>query len=321
MSLRLWPGLAAAARAALSTTAQLARLVAPPPKSASPFAKLRWTWPAPKATGSAGPSPSSPFTSSFLRRAFGTSPARGVRNTYFPRNSSGGGGGGGQRPPPRWWRQLRVRLDAISPNAITYILIGINTAIFFLWQYGISSYQRFKDPSTLVFMTKNFVLSDMNIFQGRLWTLITSCFSHNTSQHIFFNMLSLYFIAPTVAGVIGTSAFLGLYLGGGMVSSLISLAWRRYEGDRNGSVGASGAVLATLAFFGTLFPRSTFLVFFIVPMPAWALIGGMFAYDLYGTLSHRQTRVDSAGHVGGILAGVFYALRVRRRGISGGTRW
>ncbi|WOO81320.1 Rhomboid protein 1, mitochondrial [Vanrija pseudolonga] len=347
MSLRLWSGLASAARAAcapplaaranlrsLSTTAQLARLVAPPPPTtaaASPLSKLRFAWPrtpaaAPTASSSTPLASPFSFTSSFFRRAFSSSPARAVRDTYFPRSSrrsSGGGwgGGGGQRRPPSWWRNFRYRLDAISPNGITYALIGINTAVFLLWQYGYSSYQRFQDPSTLIFMTKNFVLSEMNILQGRIWTLITSCFSHQNSTHILFNMLSLYFIAPSVAGLIGTSAFLGLYLGGGIVSSLISLAAKRYYGDKNGTVGASGAVLATLAFFGTIFPRSTFLVFFIVPMPAWALIGGMLAWDLYGTLSHRQTRIDSAGHVGGILAGVLYALRVRRRGVSRGIRW
>lgn len=165
MSLRLWSGLASAARAAcapplapranlrsLSTTAQLARLVAPPPQAAatSPLSKLRLAWPkaAPASKGSPSTSwsPTS-LTSSFVRRAFSSSPARAVRDTYFPRGRNGGrgssggsGGGGGQQRPPSWWQNFRHRLDSISPNNITYALIGINGVIFFAWQYGYSTY-------------------------------------------------------------------------------------------------------------------------------------------------------------------------------------
>jgi membrane associated rhomboid family serine protease len=54
--------------------------------------------------------------------------------------------------------------------------------------------------------------------------------------------------------------------------------WHRLRGDRwRGSEGASGAIYASLAFYGALFPNTTFLLFFIVPMPAWVMIGGIFA--------------------------------------------
>ncbi len=33
--------------------------------------------------------------------------------------------------------------------------------------------------------------------------------------------------------------------------------------------GASGAVYSLLAFYAACFPRSTFLLFFVVPVPAW----------------------------------------------------
>lgn len=46
------------------------------------------------------------------------------------------------------------------------------------------------------------------------YTLLTSCFSHEDSMHLFFNGFTFYFMAPHVLGILGNVSFLGLYLGG-----------------------------------------------------------------------------------------------------------
>lgn len=164
-------------------------------------------------------------------------------------------------------------------------------------------------------MFQNFILNEVNIRAGRVWTLVTSAFSHMSGSHIFFNCLSLYFVGPACAGLLGASSFIGLYLFGGLVSAISSLAYQHFTPGRKvgGSEGASGAIYATLAFYGTIFPRATFLLFFVVPMPAWALVGGLFAWDFYQAMTGQQSRTDSAGHAGGIAAGVFAGLLMRRR--------
>jgi rhomboid-like protein len=73
----------------------------------------------------------------------------------------------------------------------------------------------------------------------------------------------------------------------------------------------------SLAFYGAIFPKTTFLLFFVLPMPAWALIGGMFAYDAYSAVTNPGSGTDSAGHVGGIVAGLAAAAWARRRGLGG----
>lgn len=60
--------------------------------------------------------------------------------------------------------------------------------------------QRFRDPALYNWMFKNFILSEMNMKAGRLWTVVTSTFSQMSASHIFFNLLGLYFMAPAVAG-------------------------------------------------------------------------------------------------------------------------
>lgn len=113
------------------------------------------------------------------------------------------------------------------------------------------------------------------------------------------NMLSLYFLAPAVIAVTGNAAFLALYLGGGVLSSIFSLAVHRFVERRPNpmyaSHGASGAVYGLLSFYAACFPRSTFLLFFVVPVPAWALVSGLFAWDTYSTFNRAGGKTDSAG--------------------------
>lgn len=73
------------------------------------------------------------------------------------------------------------------------------------------------------------------------------------------------------------------------------------------------SALTKPAFYAAMFPNSTFLLFFIVPLPAWALVGGVFAWDAYGAIVRPGSGTDSAGHVGGILAGLIAAGLTRRR--------
>lgn len=200
---------------------------------------------------------------------------------------------------------------------IIYGLIGLNVGIFLLWQYAFQSWNRFKDPTLYLFMQKNLVLNESNIMAGRIWTLVTSSFSHSKGDHIFWNCLGLYFIAPAAARMIGSAAFLGLYLAGGLVSAITSLSWHRARGERwAGSEGASGAIYSTLSFWAAVYPESTLLLFFVVPMPVWLGVTGLFLYDLYGSIFTPNSGTDSAGHVGGLLAGLLFAYRLKRGRIN-----
>lgn len=163
-------------------------------------------------------------------------------------------------------------------------------------------------------MLKNFILNVPNMKAGRVWVLLTSCFSHMTTAHILVNSIGLWFAAPAVASILGTSGYLLFYLGAGIFSALTSLWWQsRTPGRTIGSEGASGAIYGCMAFFGTMFPRSTFLLFFVVPMPAWALLSGVFVWDLWRTIFDPRSKVDGAGHIGGIIAGVGMAILCKRR--------
>lgn len=86
-----------------------------------------------------------------------------------------------------------------------------------------------------------------------------------------------------------------LVAAGGVLSSLTSIAWRNYSQPRShsqitGSHGASGAIYAVVSFFACVAPTTTFYFFGIVPVPAWALVTGIFLYDSYGAVTHSVSR-------------------------------
>lgn len=49
-----------------------------------------------------------------------------------------------------------------------------------------------------------------------------------------------------------------------------------------------GAIYSCLSAFATMFPNAKFLMFFIVPMPAWAAVGGIFAVSVMKAVDRTQ---------------------------------
>lgn len=77
-------------------------------------------------------------------------------------------------------------------------------------------------------------------------------------------------MAPPVIMMLGNTGFLALYLFAGVVSSATSMLFAKMNNQRfYQSHGASGAVYGTISFFAAAYPRTTFLLFFVVPVPAW----------------------------------------------------
>ena len=107
-----------------------------------------------------------------------------------------------------------------------------------------------------------------------------------------------------------------------------------------------GAIYALASFFAFAAPNARFLLFFVVPMPAWACIGAIACFDVYNAVTRRVrhsfslslwtapqkilppshniiakspfyaqfSTLDSAGHVGGLTAGALYwFMRTRFR--------
>ncbi|KAN0060430.1 hypothetical protein ACQY0O_007760 [Thecaphora frezii] len=224
-------------------------------------------------------------------------------------------------PPPRpphkrtLLATLLLNLNNIPSRLLLYTLIALNAAVFFAWQYAQHSLERYRDPRAALFMMANFLSGEANLLAGRWWTLVTSCISHRDVGHYMINMLGLFFMAEPVMAVVGNATFLALYFGAGVASCVVSLLWHRVvdpwmnkggRGTGGYSLGASGSVYAIMTTFACMQPHATFLLFFVLPVPAWLCVSGIFAHDLYSAAMTPGSTTDAAGHVGGILAGILF---------------
>ncbi|KAF5333684.1 hypothetical protein D9611_002220 [Ephemerocybe angulata] len=233
-------------------------------------------------------------------RTFFTSPKQSVRYPAQPQRP--------QRSQP-----FLGFLNNLNHNAIIYGIIGLNVGVFGMWYLTQSKYKLEGDARPLIWMYQNFTNSWGNLRAGRVWTAITSCFSHKDFSHILFNGFTFYFMAPVVLQILGGRRFIFLYMGAGLVSAATSLLYGRYI-DRKDvpSHGASGAIMGTMSFLACVAPTMTFQLYGIIPVPAWLVVTALFGYDAYSTYTDNRGTTDTVGHIGGVLAGVAYWVILRR---------
>ena len=206
-----------------------------------------------------------------------------------------------------------------NQNLTLYSIIGTNILVFLAWQQSKNDWRLYK------FMLSNFTTSKIGVYRFQDYhTLITAFFSHQDLSHLLFNMLAFYSFGQSTIFLLGTSRFLLLYLGGGLISSICHVSYttfipktwpssRQRIGDSSPGLGASGAVNAVVIWNIISFPRNMIYLYGILPVPA-ALLGlGFIAMDGY-SLYYGDSNIGNAAHLGGAAYGaLFYALTRRIR--------
>ena len=160
-------------------------------------------------------------------------------------------------------------------------------------------------------------------------TLVTSQFLHGGFIHIGGNMLFLWIFGNNVEDRFGRPQFLVFYLVGGVIAALAQVA---IDPDSTvPTIGASGAIAATLGAYIVLFPAARvttaiFLVFFyqLIEVPAVVVLALWFGIQLLDGLgslgvsgSTQAGGVAFFAHIGGFIFGAAVALLVR---VAGGAR-
>ncbi|KAG6890931.1 hypothetical protein C0995_000888 [Termitomyces sp. Mi166 len=207
-------------------------------------------------------------------------------------------------------------LDRIPQNAVFWGIITINGVVFAIWTLTGQRARSEGVKEPYLWMLKNFTNNWHNFSQGRVWTPITAIFSHEGVGHILFNGFTFYFMAKPVLELLGTRKFVFLYMGGGLIASMVGMGWSNLVKHKDvPSYGASGQ----FPFFSnqramiSIAPKATFQLYGIIPVPAWLAVTGIFAYDTYSAMYDKQKGTDTAAHVGGLLSGVAYYLALRFR--------
>jgi len=138
---------------------------------------------------------------------------------------------------------------------------------------------------------------------GEWWRLFTQSVLHGSPSHLIGNLLCFLVVGFFLEPMIGTGWFAAIYLTGGFCGSILSMTMNPAD---TLSVGASGAIMATLA---TLFTLS-FHHAAAFPNLMRRLSGGALFPALFPTVTSNGTTVDTWAHAGGAITGALLAFVV-----------
>ncbi len=200
---------------------------------------------------------------------------------------------------------------------ITRILIIINVIGFIPLFYSIF----FPEDTTVTLFLDSLLMVPNDILQGRnLHTLFTSMFLHADIFHIGGNMLFLYVFGDNVEDAFGHLRYLMFYFICGLVADFAHILSLTTPSELLiPTLGASGAISGVMGAYALMYPkariRTLILVYFIavVSVPAIFFLGFWFLLQLLYTWLDIGGGVAYWAHIGGFVAGLIFALILRRR--------
>ena len=193
---------------------------------------------------------------------------------------------------------------------ITYSLILLNALIF------LSYWHILGDPSKINPLFQNWALVPANIKEGSAYLgLLTSIFFHGSFMHLIGNMLFLHIYGDNLEDKMGHLGFFMFYLSAGIFANFAQFAANPYSDVP--VIGASGAVAAVMGGYLLLFPKARIdilfifvIIFKIIPVQAWLVLGIWFILQLYNGLAvpAAVSGVAYWAHIGGFVFGVIATL-------------
>lgn len=170
---------------------------------------------------------------------------------------------------------------------VSITLVAVNVLVFLITEFG--------NGSLFEAGALNVEGVLINKQYGRfLWSM----FLHAGIEHLFNNMVMLYFMGTMIEKEIGHVPYCVIYFLSGLGGGLLSLYMKLMLGNPAGSVGASGAI------FGLDGLLLAMVLFYRRPMPMVTPLRVclMIALSLYAGLTSGN--IDNAAHIGGLLVGL-----------------
>ena len=157
--------------------------------------------------------------------------------------------------------------------SVTAWMIILNIVMYFVIIFSLVSFDEGKVMGI-------FALQANSFFQGNYWVLLTSMFSHIYLPHLFFNLISLFFIGGFLERIIGRKKFFWFYILSGIFAGLFyailsynfgltELGSKIFVSPDTYAVGASGAIFGIAGLLAILTPL---IRVFLIAGPIFALI-------------------------------------------------
>jgi membrane associated rhomboid family serine protease len=142
-----------------------------------------------------------------------------------------------------------------------------------------------------------------------VWQLLTAGFVHfhGNITHVGWNMFELWLFGRDVEAIYGRKEFLRLYLSLIVLSSLVWVISATAMHHSGPMLGASGAVVGVMILYILHFPTRTFLLFFVLPVPAWLLGTICIVHNVFGLSTGQEGTAFEAHLAGAAFAYLYYA--------------
>jgi len=191
-----------------------------------------------------------------------------------------------------YWNRLTIGQKTV------FAIAGLNTLVFLAWRL----------PSAQRIMMKYFTGNPFG--SASSISMLGSAFSHYSLIHLGVNMYVLSsFSTVVVDHLMGLEQFTAFYLSAAVVSSYVSYTHKMIAKNPAFSLGASGAILAVLAYTCCKIPDSRLSIVFVPWFDFSAATGlkAIIALDAIGILL-KWKLFDHAAHLGGTMFGIAYAM-------------
>ncbi len=191
-----------------------------------------------------------------------------------------------------------LRRPTLVNHGLVFLTLGIHIACELL---------RRNDPELWARIHELLALDPRHL---TLWSPASYALLHAPGwTHLLGNMVFLWTLGPNVEDRLGRLGYLAFYILGAAAAGLTHALFYA-----NPVIGASGAIAAVTGAYLVLFPHTTvrcFIFFFyigIFGLPAWWLIGGQIAWNVFITGANAAGNVATLAHLGGYAFGMGVAM-------------
>ncbi len=221
-----------------------------------------------------------------------------------------------QPPPP----PVRRKRPSWAAAPATYLLVGINCAVFLLMVLsGVSA----GNPTVDQLMHWGANNAGAVLFGGEWWRIVTAMFVHVGILHLATNMWCLWNLALLAEPLMGSVGVVAVYILTGAAGNLLStlVNWILYHNAPGGPVfpagaGASGAVFGIAGALIVLLKSNR------LPVPPqelkklrksviyFAVLNLVLGLSISGgnLFLHSGLNIDNMAHVGGFACGLLFAV-------------
>jgi len=209
-----------------------------------------------------------------------------------------------------------------SAWSINTWIIVINAGIFFLMamlgptvQNALYDWGHFSTAKALFFVSGGTVYFGLEV-----WRFVTFQFLHANFNHVFFNMLALFFFGGMVENYLGRTRYLAFYLVCGVFGAVMyvilnllgqlpgaqSLPLLLINDPHTHLVGASAGVFGVLMACAFIAPNAQILLFFVFPMRLATAVYLFVGIAFFALFTGSQNAGGEAAHLGGAIAGAYF---------------